>query len=340
MGTIRACVMKFAVAALLVGVATAFNRAALSEEKYAAMFKSWLAEHKMSFGAAEQDYRYQMFKKNTDFIVNHNNDATQTFKVGHNQFSAMSNEEFKSTMPGLKKNPNFGSNPVMTKTGVMDESVDWRTKNAVTPVKNQGQCGSCWAFSTTGSTEGANAIANGNLVSLSEQQLVDCSRAEGNMGCNGGLMDNGFKYIEQNKLCTEEAYPYHASDGMCKAKSCQGKVGVSGYTDVPQDNEQALEQAVSKGPVSIAIEADQTAFQFYKSGVFNKECGTRLDHGVLIVGYGQEAGEKYWIVKNSWGATWGDEGYILMAKDVDSKQGTCGLAMQPSYPQTSSEKRN
>jgi len=332
--------MKLAVAALLVGVATAFNRAALSEEKYAAMFKSWLAEHKMSFGAAEQDYRFQMFKKNTDFIVNHNNDATQTFKVGHNQFSAMSNEEFKSTMLGLKHNPNFGSNPVMTKTGAKDDSVDWRTKNAVTPVKNQGQCGSCWAFSTTGSTEGANAIANGNLVSLSEQQLVDCSKAEGNMGCNGGLMDNGFKYIEQHPLCTEEAYPYKAKDGICAAALCKSgtTVGVSGYQDVPQNDEQALAEAASKGPVSIAIEADQQAFQFYKSGVFSKACGNKLDHGVLIVGYGAEQGENYWIVKNSWGATWGDSGYILMAKDVSSKSGTCGLAMQPSYPQAKSTK--
>merc|ERR1719473_423665 len=336
--------MKFTtLAAAAIATTTAYKTQMLSEQQYSSMFNDWMTEHNMAFAGAEKDYRFGIFKTNTDFILQHNNDASQTFKVGHNQFSAMSNEEFKATMMGLKKNPNFGgSNKQMVydPSKASAGSVDWRAKGAVTPVKNQGQCGSCWAFSTTGSTEGANQIASGNLVSLSEQQLVDCSRAEGNMGCNGGLMDNGFKYIEQNKLCTEEAYPYHASDGMCKASSCQGKVGVSGYTDVPQDNEQALEQAVTKGPVSIAIEADQTAFQFYKSGVFNKACGTRLDHGVLIVGYGQEAGEKYWIVKNSWGATWGGEGYIMMAKDVSSKQGTCGLAMQPLYPQTSADKRN
>jgi C1A family cysteine protease len=307
------------------------------------MFKSWMSEHSKVYGGAEQDYRFRIFKTNTDFILAHNNDASQTFRVGHNQFSDMASEEFKSTMMGLKKNPNFGvGNPTMVQTGVKDDSVDWRAKGAVTPVKNQGQCGSCWAFSTTGSTEGANQIATQTLTSVSEQQLVDCSRAEGNMGCNGGLMDNGFKYIEKQPLCTEESYPYTAKDGTCDISTCKTgtTVGVSGYQDVPSKNEAALAEAVSKGPVSIAIEADQQAFQLYKSGVFSKACGTQLDHGVLIVGYGAEDSQNYWIVKNSWGATWGDSGYIMMAKDVSDKSGTCGLAMQPSYPTVGGAKRN
>jgi len=336
--------MKFTTLLATAGVAAASytQSKTLSEETYATMFKSWMVEHSKAYGAAEQDYRFQIFKKNTDYVREHNADASQTFIVGPNQFSDMSNEEFKATMMGLKKNPNFGNGSKMVKTGVAKDSVDWRANGAVTPVKNQGQCGSCWAFSTTGSTEGANQISTGTLTSVSEQQLVDCSKAEGNMGCNGGLMDNGFKYIEKQPLCTEDSYPYTAKDGTCDISTCKSgtTVGIGGYQDVDKQDEAALAEAVSKGPVSIAIEADQQAFQFYKSGVFSKACGTQLDHGVLIVGYGVEDSQKYWIVKNSWGATWGDSGYIMMAKDVASKSGTCGLAMQPSYPTVASTKRN
>jgi len=207
----------------------------------------------------------------------------------------------------------------------------------VTPVKNQQQCGSCWAFSTTGSLEGAWQIASGKLVSLSEQQLVDCSKAEGNMGCGGGLMDNGFKYLEENAACTEESYPYLAKNGQCTASSCTvgvPKGSVTGFKDVETDDEQALMEAVSKGPVSIAIEADHQAFQFYSGGVLKKACGTRLDHGVLVVGYGESNGVKFWKVKNSWGESWGEQGYIELEREnsPDGKAGECGLLSQPSYP--------
>merc|ERR1719399_1646242 len=182
--------------------------------------------------------------------------------------------------------------------------------------------------------EGRHQIKSGKLVSLSEQQLVDCSRSQGNMGCNGGLMDYAFTYVKSNGgIDTEADYAYHAEDGQCKkSKESQHAVSITGYKDVRPDSESQLAAAVAQGPVSVAIEADQTGFQFYHSGVFSGPCGTNLDHGVLAVGYGSEGGKDYWIVKNSWAETWGDKGYIMMARGSSGRKGLCGIAMQPSYP--------
>merc|ERR1712232_719606 len=215
----------------------------------------------------------------------------------------------------------------------LPDSVDWTTKGAVTQVKNQGQCGSCWSFSTTGSLEGAWEIASGKQVVLSEQQFVDCDKVD--EGCNGGLMDNAFKYAEQNALCTEESYSYKGRAGTCRATSCTvgiPKGGVTGYKDVAKDDMNALMEAVAQQPVSIAIEADLPTFQLYKSGVLSGICGANLDHGVLAVGYGTDAGKDYWKVKNSWGATFGEEGYIRLLRGK-SGAGECGLLSgPPSYP--------
>ena len=180
--------------------------------------------------------------------------------------------------------------------------------------------------------EGAWAISKGSLVSLSEQQLVDCSKSYGNHGCNGGLMDNAFQYAKDNGMCTESSYPYTAKGGDCQ--KCTTVVQISGCTDVTKNNQVDLKEAVSKGPVSIAIEADTKAFQLYTSGVFTSDsCGTNLDHGVLIVGYGVENNIEYWLVKNSWGPSWGDQGYIKIERsDSTDDPGVCGIAMQPSYP--------
>merc|ERR1711975_17313 len=200
---------------------------------------------------------------------------------------------------------------------------------AVTPVKNQQQCGSCWAFSSTGSLEGAMFVATGKLISLSEEDLVQCNSITDH-GCQGGLMDNAFNWVQQNGICSEAAYPYTSgggTTGSCK-KGCSPVVSITGHTDVPSRDESALQAAVSKQPVSVAIEADKSAFQLYSGGILdNSACGTNLDHGVLVVGYGTD-GKDYWKVKNSWGATWGEQGYIRMVRDKNQ----CGIAQQPSYP--------
>jgi len=213
----------------------------------------------------------------------------------------------------------------------------------VTGVKDQGQCGSCWSFSTTGALEGAYFTKYGTLPSFSEQQLVDCdNRKNGgkDMGCNGGLMDNAFTWIKKNGgLCTETEYPY-VSGTTKTAGTCQTicalveNSSVQSFVDVPKSSDQSMMAAVAKQPVSVAIEADQKEFQLYKSGVFTGSCGTTLDHGVLVVGYGSESDGDYYIVKNSWGTTWGSSGFIYLGRgaEYNNGDGQCGVLLQASYP--------
>jgi C1A family cysteine protease len=325
--------MQTVTVALLAVVAIAFAAPATTVE-------SQFAEFKQTYGkvytAAEEAVRFQVFQDNLEFINTHNAEAAagkHTFTVGINQFADLTLAEFKAAY--LRPfNSTRARNEVVLPEGAAPSEVDWRTKGAVTPIKDQGQCGSCWAFSSTGSIEGAHAIATGNLVSLSEQQLVDCSTAEGNQGCNGGLMDYAFTYTIKNHGLTQESnYPYTATGpNTCQtAKASQAAATISSYNDVAQNQETQLIEAVAKQPVSVAIEADQSAFQFYKSGVFNSACGTQLDHGVLAVGYGTTSGQDYWIVKNSWGTSWGLQGYILMAQHKGAS-GICGINMMASYP--------
>lgn len=217
-------------------------------------------------------------------------------------------------------------------------SVDWVTAGAVTPVKNQGQCGSCWSFSTTGALEGAFQIKNGKLDSFSEQQLVSCDTT--NSGCNGGWMDTAFVWIRDNGgICSENSYPYTSgttqTSGTCQ-KTCSNIAGSAprSYTDVQPKSDAAMMSALDKQPVSVAIQADQSTFQLYKSGVFTDTCGAQLDHGVLTVGYGNLDGTDYYNVKNSWGVSWGMNGYILLERGGNQNKGAgqCGILSAPSYP--------
>lgn len=293
--------------------------------------------HKKYESLEDLEHRFQIFRDNLRTIFDHNSDSRNNFTLGINQFTDLTPSEFRAQyIGGLgKADVNAGSKckPFLPTGKSVPASIDWRTKNAVTPVKDQGQCGSCWSFSATGAMEGAWSIAQGQLVSLSEQQLVDCAKKYGNLGCKGGFMDNAFSYAMDYDMCSETEYPYTASGGTCET-GCKGVVSVASCFDVPPNNQVALKEAVSNGPVSIAIEADTRAFQMYSSGVITgTACGTTLDHGVLIVGYGEETGIKYWLVKNSWSNSWGNQGYVKIERSESANDpGVCGIAMEPSFP--------
>ena len=271
---------------------------------------------------------YLIYKDNLNYI-NDMNSKNLTYNLEVNFFV-----DIKFNMVKFNKK-NECHNCFTETTDIVPESIDWRQRNAVTHVKNQGQCGNCWAFSSTGSIEGAWSIKNHNLYNLSEQMLTDCSRNYGNNGCEGGLMDNAFKYIIDNGgLCTEKEYPYIGNDSICLQNQCNNVVKIKSYTDVKPNDETILKRAVAIGPVSVAIQANVSSFRFYKSGVYqDPECGDQLDHGVLVVGYGTDQDLDYWIVKNSWSPEWGDNGYIkILRNDANSDSGMCGIASQPSFP--------
>jgi len=244
-----------------------------------------------------------------------------------NQFGDLTSAQFKATFCGYQAGER--TEEAVQFNGAPAASLDWIAKGAVTPVKDQGQCGSCWAFSATGAIEGAVQIKKGALTSVSEQQLVDCAGSEGNQGCNGGLMDYAFAWVIKNGgIASEADYPYTARDGSCKQKASVSQI--TAFKDVPSRNEQALLDAVNLGPVSIAVEADKSVFQFYHDGVLdNAACGTQLDHGILITGYDTDAASKkdFWNVKNSWGSSWGKNGYIKLVRNKNQ----CGLALAASY---------
>ncbi|CAN1291422.1 unnamed protein product [Linum perenne] len=282
--------------ALLLGVSTCFDFHEHELESEDSLWELLQDKHK----------RFNVFKDNV-MHVHETNKMDKPYKLKLNKFADMTNHEFKNTFA-----PRGNGTFMYENVERVPPSVDWRKKGAVTPVKDQGQCGSCWAFSTVVAVEGINYIKTKKLVSLSEQELVDCDTAE-NQGCNGGLMEYAFEFIKENGgLSSEDAYPYHAQDGTCDSvKEDAPVVSIDGHQNVPKNNEDALLKAVANQPVSVAIDAGSSDFQFYSEGVFTGSCGTELNHGVAAVG---------------------EKGYIRMQRGISHKEGLCGIAMEASYP--------
>lgn len=306
-------------------------------------------DYKLKFGKfysrTEEVSRYQVWKEHVKEIIEHNKHTTTYYK-GVNNFTDMTHQEFRSTMGGCYKIPQHLLDANITSSGEastflppsnvnVPNDVNWVRAGYVTPVKNQGQCGSCYSFSTTGSLEGQMFKKTGKLPLISEQNIVDCSKKYGNQGCRGGWMDYAFHYIKDNGgIDSETGYPYYARElGYCYYRAGYNIAQDTGFVDIAH-NEAALKVAVATiGPISVAIDATHPSFQHYKSGVyFERACGNTvrsLDHAVLVVGYGNEGGYDYWLVKNSWGTSWGEEGYIKMARGYNNQ---CGIACKASYP--------
>ncbi|XP_009354165.2 low-temperature-induced cysteine proteinase [Pyrus x bretschneideri] len=314
-----------------------------TDDEVMSMYEGWLAEHGKAYNAlGEKERRFQIFKDNLRYI-DEQNSKNLSYKLGLNRFADLSNEEYRNTYLGTKtraqkkrlSNRNTKSDRYAPRVGdSLPDSIDWREEGAVNPVKDQGSCGSCWAFSTISAVEGINKLVTGDLISLSEQELVDCDTTY-NEGCNGGLMDYAFEFIIKNGgIDSEEDYPYKGYDAACDPYRKNARVvSIDTYEDVPVNSEEALKKAVANQPIAVAIEGGGRDFQLYYSGVFTGRCGTDLDHGVTVVGYGTDKGLDYWIVRNSWGESWGEKGYIRMQRNLgNTANGICGIAMEPSYP--------
>ncbi|XP_071356509.1 cathepsin K-like isoform X1 [Trachinotus anak] len=304
------------------------------------MWEEWkIKHHKVYDNQTESTYRREVWQKNLHLIVRHNQEASagkHNFTLGLNHLADMTTEEINENVNGLKMEEpvNFTNGTFKEVSGLsIPQSVDWRKNGLVGPVQNQGLCGSCWAFSSLGALEGQLKKRTGVLVPLSPQNLVDCSTSDGNHGCRGGYISKAFKYVIRNGgVDSEKFYPYEHQNGKCRY-SVKGKAGYcSDLHILPSGDERALQAAVaSVGPVAVAVNAMLPSFQHYRGGLYNvPACNPRFtNHAVLVVGYGTDRGQDYWLVKNSWGTEWGEEGFIRLARN---KNNLCGIASFAVYP--------
>lgn len=273
--------------------------------------------------------RFLIFHNNSLEVYKHNSELNN-YHLKINHLADYHLNEYRKLL-GYSPMKYQSQNCILNNQNIPD-SIDWRQKNVVTSVKNQGQCGSCWSFSTIGAIEGAFAIKYHKLINFSEQQLIDCDSE--NHGCQGGDMELAFDYLQNHNLCSLTNYNYQASDDQCLyQQGCSNGPELKGYCQVEINNEYELKKAVAQQPVSVAIEANNLHFQLYSSGIFSyQKCGNKLDHGVLVVGYGTENNQDYWIIKNSWGSNWGENGYIRIARNTNLDGGLCGISLEPSIP--------
>ncbi|XP_020815376.1 cathepsin L-like [Drosophila serrata] len=310
-------------------------------------WRDFTLQHRRTYqNAAEERFRLKVFSENRNSIVEHNRRFAAgkvSFKLAINEYADLTSEEFNELMNGFNYTQHKESHIAdeswdevtffSPESVSLPSSVDWRSKGAVTPVKDQKQCGSCWAFASTGTLEGLQFRKTGKLVALSEQNLVDCSTNWGNHGCQGGFMTNAFNYIRDNGgIDTEASYPYKGINDKCKYNKAAIGATVKGFRILPKGDEKKLADAVANiGPISVAIDASRSSFQFYSSGVYNEpSCNSEnLNHGVTVVGYGSQSGKDYWLVKNSWSTRWGDKGYIKMLRNGKNQ---CGISTIPVYP--------
>jgi len=304
----------------------------ISAASISPMFLEHVAEHGLNFATAEEfEFRQNIFNTKEAENIEINSNPENTFTVGHNFMSTWTDEEY-TAMLGYKAPANMTvEEPTVLDTVGLPMAVDWRNKVAVNPVKNQGRCGSCWAFSATCSIEGHHFIQSGSLISLAEQELVDCDNYC--YGCNGGLQNYAMNYVAKNGQVLERDYTYTGRDGSCRQASYKAQVYVSQVHTVQSMSADALKAAIYAGPTSVTVEADRSAFQRYTSGVLNSaDCGTNLDHAITGVGYGNNGSQKYFIIRNSWGPNWGEGGYINIAMVDGYSKGICGIQQQSYWP--------